>query len=53
MRVRGVWFPIFLAVLWVVMSAFTVVEFAAFNAATRPAPLVGKILLCNDAGVTC
>jgi hypothetical protein len=35
------WFPIALAILWIVMAAMAIVDFASFNAATAPRrPLV-------------
>jgi hypothetical protein len=40
MGVRKMLFPIALAVLWVVMAAMAMVDFASFSAATRPAPKV-------------
>jgi hypothetical protein len=52
MRVRGVFFPIVLAIAWVLMAAITVTDFADFSAATRP-HAAGKVVVCNDAGVTC
>jgi hypothetical protein len=52
MRVRGLFFPIVLAIAWVLMAAITVTDFADFNAATRP-HAVGTVVVCNDAGVTC
>lgn len=30
------WFPIALAILWVVMAAMAMADFASFNAATAP-----------------
>jgi hypothetical protein len=45
-------FPIVLAIAWVLMAAITVIDFADFNAATRP-HAVGKVVVCNDAGVVC
>ena len=36
MGVRKLWFPIALAVLWVVMTAMAISDFASFSATTRP-----------------
>ncbi len=40
MGVRKMLFPIALAVVWVVMAAMAMVDFASFSAATRPVPKV-------------
>ena len=37
MEARKLWFPIALAILWVVMTAMAMVDFASFDATTRPA----------------
>ena len=36
MRLLKSWFPIALAILWVVMAAMAMADFASFNAATAP-----------------
>jgi len=36
MRLWKNWFPIALAILWVVMAAMAMADFASFNAATAP-----------------
>jgi hypothetical protein len=36
MGVRKLWFPILLAVLWVLMTAMAMVDFADFSATTQP-----------------
>jgi len=36
MRLLKNWFPIALAILWVVMAAMAMADFASFNAATAP-----------------
>ena len=43
MRLWKNWFPIALAIVWVVMAAMAMVDFATFNAATRPQKPVVKI----------
>jgi len=40
MGVRKMLFPIVLAVLWVVMAAMAMVDFASFSATTQPATKV-------------
>ena len=42
MRLWKNWFPIALAVLWVVMAAMAMADFASFNAATAPRKPVVK-----------
>ena len=42
MRLLKNWFPIALAILWVVMAAMAMADFASFNAATRPQKAVVK-----------
>jgi len=43
MRLWKNWFPIALAILWVVMAAMAMADFASFNAATAPRkPSVAK-----------
>jgi CHASE1-domain containing sensor protein len=42
MRLWKNWFPIALAIVWVVMAAMAMVDFASFNAATRPQKAVVK-----------
>ena len=37
MEVRKLLFPIALAIVWVLMAAMAMVDFAAFSATTRPA----------------
>ena len=36
MGIRKLWFPIALAVLWVLMTAMAMADFASFSATTRP-----------------
>jgi hypothetical protein len=36
MRLWKNWFPIALAIVWVVMAAMAMADFASFNAATAP-----------------
>lgn len=43
MGVRKLLFPIALAILWVVMAALAMVDFASFSATTRPAPRVEQV----------
>ena len=40
MGVRKLWFPIALAIVWIVMAALAMVDFATFSATTRPEPQV-------------
>jgi hypothetical protein len=42
MRLLKSWFPIALAILWVVMAAMAMADFASFNAATAPRKPVVK-----------
>ena len=42
MRLWKNWFPIALAILWVVMAAMAMADFASFNAATAPRKPVVK-----------
>jgi hypothetical protein len=42
MRLWKNWFPIALAILWVVMAAMAMADFASFNAATAPRKAVVK-----------
>ena len=43
MRLWKNWFPIALAIVWVAMAAMAMVDFATFNAATRPQKPVVKV----------
>jgi len=36
MGVKKLWFPIALAILWVLMAAMTMVDFASFSETTNP-----------------
>ena len=40
MRLWRNWFPIALAILWVVMAAMAMADFASFSAATAPRKVV-------------
>jgi hypothetical protein len=42
MGLRSYWFPIALAIVWVVMAAMAMVDFASFTATTRPRPTVAR-----------
>ncbi len=42
MGLRKHWFPIALAILWVVMAAMAIADFASFAAATQPHKVVAK-----------
>ena len=54
MSVRRLWFPIALAIVWVLMAAMVMADFASFDEATRTlvAPLVeraGLVAAFDDA----
>ena len=43
MGVKKLWFPIALAILWVLMAAMTMVYFASFSETTNPRHAAGVV----------
>ena len=47
MGVKKLWFPVALAILWVLMAAMAMVDFASFSETTNPRHTAGVVQARN------